>query len=344
MYENFVFFVNLILIYYNYVMPNKEVPSAPSRRPKVRSAEVLPEKDSIKFKKGRSELMHGVNRPLISKKPPEKPKYFNFRGLKLRILSKKEQERAGVTMAKDLIMPQLKKDRKFPSKEQVAQIRKRSEFYDPHNTGLPVVEVTKKDLDKVVSKYGYKLREFLKVDPKDLDCAKDGTCFDNVDEEYRRITRLDVRLIERFEELHAEVYRTVNGPRRKNKKIPEKKIRLIVDEAFRPYGENLQNYFKKLEGEAAEQSKKQGKTVRVQDLKPPKSRKKYPISFGSMHTVGKALDIKKTFLVDGVEVSNNIVEKAAERLHDKREDGGLGKHGSAIIHIDSRAKKGTWGY
>lgn len=299
--------------------------------------------------------------PNKPKEKPEKPRYFTLpKGIKLRILSQREKNKLGIKEARDTIAPKIKNQGRPISPAELATIRKTSEFWDPNNSGIPLSEVSEKDLDKVILICGtkknpvkYKLKEFLRIDPKDIGDAPKGTYFekDKNGEYYRKITRLSPKIIEKFGRLHQELERVVNENTPKPPKIKGKKtrnssrksVKLYIDENYRSYGENLCNYVKK--GTVGE------------DLK-----------LYSQHIGGKALDLQTFIMIDGVKISTFVWVENGEKDKNgkpklirnptktegilrkavsaewKKSGGGRGFYkNSRNFHIDARPKRGQWG-
>jgi|GEM_PF-4657789 len=288
-----------------------------------------------------------------TKKSPEKPKYFSLpKDIKARILSQREKIRLGIKENPDPIGHKLKRKGKTPTPEQLAKIRKNSEFLDTNNSGTPLVEIDQKDLDKVVLTCGtkknpvnYKLKEFLRIDPKDIDDAPQGTHFEINGEYYRRITRLNPTIIQKFGRLHRELEDLVNkmpaftndknpnilkqGPefmgkaaKKLSKGMDRISVRLYIDENYRSYGENLHNYTKKgTSGKA--------------------------IKYGSRHTAGDALDLQTHIIVDGKRIegseAENLLRQAIAAEWNKN-GGGRGFYtNNRNFHIDARNKLAQWG-
>ncbi len=295
--------------------------------------------------------------PLPKKKPAlaEKQEYVTLpMGIKARILSQKEKTHLKIAEAPDKIGPRLRKKGVCPGPKQLAKIRANSEFYNPSKTDTPLVEINEKDLDKVILICGtkenpikYTLKEFLRIDPKDISDAPPGTYFNRNGEYYRRITRLNPTIIQKFGRLHEEVEKVVSqrlSPEITrilymvksavawavpSLKIPvkapissQRNVRLYIDENYRSYGENLCNYVKK---------------------ETPGS----DIKYGSRHPAGDALDLQTFILVDGRRVEGR---EAEDILRDaiseewKKHGGGRGFYTNhRNFHIDARIGTGQWG-
>lgn len=297
-------------------------------------------------------------RPVISQTPAspkrpekkEKQQYLTITNdIKAKILSQKEKDRLGIKEAPDLIGPKLRKKGKAPNEKQLAKIRKNSEFFNPNNTKAPLIEIDKEDLDKVVLTCGtkekpvyYTLKEFLRIDAKDIEDAPKNTYLKVGNEYYRIITRLNPSIIKKFGRLHKELEDAANKPPTfpaKNLLIegpkfiidaaskllikPERlSVRLYIDENYRSYGENLANYVKK------------GATGK-------------DIKYKSRHTAGDALDLQTFIFVgnksrDGRE-AESLIRKAINAEWDKH-GGGRGFYtNSRNFHMDARNKKSQWG-
>ncbi len=102
------------------------------------------------------------------------------------------------------------------------------EYYDPIKSGNPLLEIEKGDLDKQISPH-FTVKEFVRIDPKDLKYVKGGTYWtiqsgDNV-EYYRKYARIDRKLVALVESIRND-----SG------------VIMVVNEGFRPYLENKRMY------------------------------------------------------------------------------------------------------
>ncbi len=290
----------------------------------------------------------------IKQKKSEKSKCVEFSAeIKAKILSQKDKDKLGIKDAPDSIGPELRKKGKFPSLQQMAKIRQNHEFWDPNNAGVPLIEINELDLEKVVLTCGtkensvkYLLKEFLRIDPKDIEDAPLGTYFikktpEGKKEYYRKITRLGKEIIGKFGKLHQEFENAVN----KANPIMNSTVRLFIDENYRSYGENIYTYFKN----------------------PPEKRTSLP-SYFSIHTSGKALDLQPFVMINGKVIptfetikTEKFDENGKEILRFKKtnmEDmlraaiseewtkhgGGRGFYTpKRNFHIDARNKRSQWG-
>lgn len=294
-------------------------------------------------------------RPAISQKPERQQYYELPMGIKAKILSQKEKDRRGIKETPDSIGPKLHKKGRYPSQRQMAEIRRNHEFWDPNNSGAPLIEINENDLDKPILVCGtkeapvkYTLKEFLRIDPKDIGDAPKGTYFQKGNEYYRKITRLSPTIIQKFGRLHRELENIVNqtdtfplknltnNPLREiptfllnasNRMINgtgHKSVRIFIDENYRSYGENIYTYFKKT----------------------PEERSSKPSYFGR-HASGDALDLRTFILVGVIRIggrdAENLLRKAITAEWDKH-GGGRGFYPTGRnFHMDARPKKGQWG-
>ncbi|MFA6305106.1 MAG: hypothetical protein WC651_00025 [Candidatus Gracilibacteria bacterium] len=252
----------------------------------------------------------------------------------------------GLSSAPDPIMPKLLKQRRYPSAEQLATIRKDSEFYAPNRRTIPLVEILPTDLEKKVSPYGYKIKDFVKIDPKDLLYATAYPYYVLNGQYYRKFARIDPKIIKRFDLVHEEVSKIVNPPpaRRKRGQKPTpapkpKKTKLTTDEGYRPYGENIQTYWEKLR-------KDTDPSIKIEDLRAPRNPKRYAIKFRSRHVRGQAVDIKKNFIVNPGKITMDagIVQEAGLKVWKWLETGGIGIDGATTLHIDESESSRIWSY
>ncbi len=309
----------------------------------------IPKKLTTAPKKPTSTPKKALTR-IRAKEKPEKPKYFQLpNGIKARILSQREKNQRGITEARDTLGPKLRLRNKCPGPKQLEKIRKTSEFFDPNNAGTPLVEINEIDLDKTILTCGtpqdpvhYKLKEFLRIDPKDISDAPKGTYFTIDGQYYRKITRLNPAIIRKFGRLHQELEDLVNkfpefpkknlltqGPRfmidaanqllRGPKRVS---VRLYIDENYRSYGENVCTYVKKETGGS-------------------------DIKYGSIHTSGNALDLETFILINGKKINGKEAEillRKAITAEWTKLGGGRGFYTTRRnFHMDSRNGVGQWG-
>lgn len=196
----------------------------------------------------------------------------------------------------------------------IAKIGDQCEFYDAWHSGIPLVRIKPGDLEKRVSPH-FKVKDFVRIDPKWLHVVKKGTYQKHEGEYYRTIARIDPKLIDLIEQIVRRMERDAN--KRKKKKDPKVRIELHVDEAYRPYGENARTYQWK--------NDHRDRKEHPHEEWHPKSR----------HISGRAVDIDR---IPGL-------EEMADRVLIERGTGGIGKHGLNIVHVDNRPEKyAGWGY
>ncbi|MDP2643130.1 MAG: hypothetical protein Q8P62_04785 [Candidatus Peregrinibacteria bacterium] len=325
------------------------VKAKPKHSPKKASA-LKNLKEARRKSEIHSALLNKLRKPRALK---EKPKYFQLpHGVKLKILSQKDKASLRITETPDAIGPRLRRKKRFPNQKQMTDIRRNHEFWDPNNSGVPLIEINGKDLNKTVLVCGsnenpveYKLKEFLRIDPKDINDAPPGSYFsENTGEYYRGMTRLNPRIIEKFGRLHKELEDLVNSfpaiptknfltqfpnfasavSRRLKKGQRRLSVRLFIDENYRTYGENIYTYFKR----------------------PTAERRSLP-SYFSIHTSRGALDLQTFILVDGIKIKGAEAEsllRQAITAEWNKHGGGRGFYPKRrSFHIDARNKKTQWG-
>lgn len=196
-------------------------------------------------------------------------------------------------------------------KDDIAQIQKLCEFHDPWKTGLPLVRITQKDLEKTVSRH-FKVKDLVRIDPKDHYLVKPGFSQMHQGEYFRTIARIDPDLIQMLEQVEKELQPKQKKQKKGSHKAPAAPYKhLHTNEGFRPWGENARTYWRDCHGNAACTHEK------------------------SQHVSGMGTDID---IVPGL-------QSAAMKVVKKRGAGGVGMHGASIVHLDSRrGKMAFWGY
>ena len=195
------------------------------------------------------------------------------------------------------------------SAQDLPKIQQLCEFYDAWHIGIPLVKIAPKDLEKRVSAH-FKVKDFVRIDPKDLYLAKPGFYQKEAEEYYRTVARIDPELIKILEQIQDQVQKDENKHHKKG--TPKVHVKIHTNEGFRPYGENARTYWRDCHGNAKCTHEK------------------------SQHISGMALDIDRTY---------NSLQDAAYNVLEKRGVGGIGMHGANIVHVDSRRDTfAVWGY
>lgn len=185
------------------------------------------------------------------------------------------------------------------SRHDLPKIQAQCEFYDPWNSGIPLVKIQRGDLEKQVSPH-FKVKDMVRIDPKDLYLVKSGFYRKYKGEYYRTVARIDPELVKMLEQVYEKMQ-----PKKKGTPAGASlggTVRLHTNEGYRPYGENARTYWRECHGNA--------KCTHE----------------NSPHTAGRGVDIdRKPGLQD---VCMEVVQE--------RGSGGIGTHGINIVHLDSR--------
>ncbi len=173
---------------------------------------------------------------LHTEKAPQKPipKYQNFPhgSAKLEII-----EGARLT-ALEGVREEAKKLSPLSAKD-LPKIKAQCEFYDPWNSGTPLVKIKRNDLEKNVSPH-FKVKDMVRIDTKDLYLVKSGFYQKYNGEYFRTVARIDPELVKMLEQVYEKMQ-----SKKKNT------VRLHTNEGYRPYGENARTYWRKCRGNAA---------------------------------------------------------------------------------------------
>lgn len=241
-------------------------------------------------------------------KAPNKPKKLRYQrfpqgNARLVVIEGKEARALeGTPAMAEKLSPLKEKD--------VQKIQEVCEFHDPWKTGIPLVRITKKNLEETVSRH-FKVKDMVRIDPKDLYLVKRGYYQKYQGEYYRTVARVDPELVKMLEKAQKNIQ--PKRPKRKKgaPKIKPRYVQIHTNEGYRPYGENARTYWRDCEGNAKCTAEK------------------------SAHTAGMAVDIDK---MPGLQDSclKAVKERGA---------GGIGMHGANIVHLDSRrGSMVIWGY
>lgn len=189
--------------------------------------------------------------------------------------------------------------------QELVRIRSEYEFYDPRH-GLPLLFIDPEDLEKPISKY-FKVKDFIRIDAKDLKYVKSGFYQEHEGKFYRTIARINPELIEALDLLNEKAKKDDS-----EMQTGEAETLISINEGFRPYGENLAT------------------AVGNGDAMHPHSQ----------HVSGNAVDIDK------ISTQPDLQTWGFEVLKKWGKGGGIGLHGPTTLHIDVRhgEKIATWRY
>lgn len=241
-------------------------------------------------------------------KAPHKPHKIHYQQFpqgkaKLEKIERKELERLiGKPGVAESLSPLREHD--------IQKIQQHCEFHDPWKTNIPLVRIKPTNLEKSVSRH-FKVKDLVRIDPKDLYLVKPGFYQKHNGEYFRTIARIDAELVDMLERVQKEMQPKKKPHKKGQPKTPKVYVELHTNEGFRPYGENARTYWRDCHGNAACTHEK------------------------SQHVSGMGTDIN---IAPGL-------QDACLKVVEKRGTGGVGMHGANIVHLDSRrGKKAVWGY